>query len=83
MMLAQNQRLFQNLTIENLDVDTLHSHSLQVCFWQSYQNSWLQGLDLQFSGLFTKQALDTHHDIILRRHVLSEFLVILKIELPD
>ena len=81
MVLTQDERLLQNLTIEDLDIHTLHSHRLKIGLRHGDKNGWLQGFNLQFRGLLTEKALDTHHNRVLSSHILCKLLVVLEIEL--
>ena len=83
MVLTENERLLQNLTIENLDVHALHGDSLQIGFGHGNHDGGLYRLDLQTGGLLLEQTLNTHHDAVLCSHVFRQFLFILIIELTN
>jgi hypothetical protein len=81
MYLTEYKTLFQYLTIKNLDVHALHGNSFEFGFGQTVEDGGLYSHNLQVSGLFKEQALNTHADTVLCCHILRQFFTILVIEL--
>ena len=77
MFLTNDKRLFQNLTIQNLDIDTLHGNSLKIGFGDEIEHCRLNSHNLQMCRLFLEQALDTHTNGVLGSHIFSKIFAVL------
>ena len=83
MTLADNQRLFQNLTVKHLYVDAADGHRLQFLLRERIDDGRLQRMYHLLRGFFLEEALYTHEYGVLGGHVLSKFLAILEVVLAN
>ncbi len=83
MYLGDDQTLFQDFTVQHLNIHIVNSLLFQSLLWQSINDGRFQRLYLKLRRFLSEETLYAHENRSVNTQVLSHFLVILKIELTD
>jgi hypothetical protein len=81
MRLLFDKSLFENLTIENLDILIVKGNLLQSVIRECAYNTKLQGYDYLANALIEAKALHTPHDISVNATTGGHLLIVLNVVL--